>query len=136
MMEATSRNPEAGGHAVHGNDLRPWVDRWLASWTGNDPQRLIAFYAQDAYYQDPARPHGLRGHHELLPYFEKLLAANPSWRWEAVEILTTAKGCCLKWKATLPKAGQVRTLYGLDIVELASGSITRNEVYFDPTPMR
>jgi hypothetical protein len=38
---------------------------------------------------DPARPQGLRGHGQLCPYFETLLARYPSWSWKAVEIFPT-----------------------------------------------
>ncbi len=103
---------------------------WLAAWTGNRPEHLRSFYSDDAFYRDPARPDGLRGE-ELLPYFRKLLAKNPGWVWEPVEILPTAKGFCLKWRATIPNGGTVVHETGLDIVETRDGKITRNEVYFD-----
>jgi hypothetical protein len=116
--------------------LPTFIRDWLASWTGNRPAQLLEFYAADAYYQDPARPQGLTGHAQLKPYFERLLAANPNWVWEAVEIFPTPRGCCLKWKATIPHAGDHCVLFGLDIVELDGQRITRNEVYFDPSALR
>jgi hypothetical protein len=107
-------------------DLAAFCHDWLAAWMSGDAPRLRRFYSQDAFYSDPARPQGLRGP-ELLSYFEKLLAKNPGWLWEAAEILPTAKGFCLKWQADF-RPGQVT---GLDIVELDGRLITRNEVYFD-----
>lgn len=116
--------------------LRALLDDWLATWTGNRPDALLRFYALDAYYQDPARPGGLRGHAEIAPYFGKLLAANPDWVWRAVEVLPTAGGCCLKWEARVPRGAASVGLTGLDIVEIRAGRIARNEVYFDPAPLR
>jgi hypothetical protein len=29
---------------------------WLPAWTGNDPERLAAFYTDDVFYSDPAIP--------------------------------------------------------------------------------
>jgi hypothetical protein len=29
-------------------DAKQFTDRWLPAWTGNDPERLTAFYATDA----------------------------------------------------------------------------------------
>jgi len=104
---------------------------WLAAWTGNDPDRLLRYYAEGAAYRDPARPAGLKGHTEMRPYFAKLLAANPTWIWEAVEVIPTERGFCLKWQATIPHGERTIVETGLDIVELAAGKITRNEVYFD-----
>lgn len=105
---------------------------WLAAWIGNQPDRLLSFYAPDARYRDPARPEGLSGHAELRPYFEKLLAANPDWVWRVEEIIPTSAGFTLKWRATLPAGARGVEETGLDIVEVdGGGRITRNEVYFD-----
>lgn len=112
--------------------LTAFCDRWLRSWTGNQPETLLGFYHPDAYYRDPARPDGLRGHDALRKYFTRLLAANPEWVWRVVEVLPTAKGCCLKWRAQVPTRAGMVDFNGLDIVELEGEQITRNEVYFDP----
>ncbi|HME50779.1 MAG TPA: nuclear transport factor 2 family protein [Candidatus Lokiarchaeia archaeon] len=106
---------------------------WLPSWTGNDPELLISFYSEDAYYQDPANPSGLQGHGQILSYFKKLLAANPDWVWELVEAFPTELGFLGKWKATIPVGSEVITEYGVDLVEVEEGKITRNEVFFDRT---
>lgn len=114
-------------------NLNKFCSEWLAAWTGNRPQELRAFYTEDAYYSDPARPQGLRGP-EILPYFTKLLARNPSWRWEAAAIYPTQEGFCLKWRATIPKSdGTSIHKEGMDLVELRAGRISRNEVFFDPS---
>jgi|ERR1043165_6454744 hypothetical protein len=104
---------------------------WLEAWTGNRPQELLKFYHADAFYSDPSKRNGLKGHEQLLPYFQKLLALNPDWKWEPIEIIPTGKGFTLKWKATIPVPGNTIEETGLDIVELNDGLISRNEVFFD-----
>lgn len=104
---------------------------WLAAWTGNQPDRLLAFYAEDAFYSDPARRDGVRGHEALRKYFERLLANFPDWSWETEEVIPTEKGFTLKWRATIPVGGETVVETGLDIVEVEGARITRNEVYFD-----
>jgi len=104
---------------------------WLDSWTGNRPQELLKFYHTDAFYSDPAKRNGLKGHLQLLSYFEKLLAANPDWKWEPVEVIPTLTGFTLKWKATIPVKNSFVEETGLDIVELKDELIIRNEVFFD-----
>lgn len=115
---------------VFAMDLQKFCETWLMAWSGNQPEKLRKFYAEDAYYQDPAKPRGLRGP-ELLPYFKKLLSLNPSWVWSVVEILPTEKGFCLKWKASIPVGCETIEEIGVDIVEITNGKISRNEVYFD-----
>lgn len=104
---------------------------WLASWSGNQPEVLLTFYTDDAFYRDPANKQGLQGKIQLEPYFKKLLKANPDWQWEAVEVMPTEKGFTLKWKATIPVKDKTLIEYGLDIVEITDGKISRNEVFFD-----
>lgn len=117
-------------------EARAFAVRWLAEWTGNRPDALLQFYAPTALYRDPARPQGLRGHAELAPYFQRLLAANPRWVWTVTEVQPTNRGFTLKWHAIIPVGDSTVEEDGLDIVELADGRITRNEVYFDPSHMR
>lgn len=51
--------------------------------------------------------------------------------WEAEELIPTPAGCTLKWKARIPVNGDEITEYGLDILEIRDGRISRNEVFFD-----
>ena len=114
-------------------ELAEFCDEWLEHWTGNMPEKLIKFYTEDALYIDPANRNGLRGHKEILPYFEKLLAVNPDWTWKPIEIIPFEKGCILKWECTIPVGERIINEKGLDIVELRGRRICRNEVYFDQT---
>jgi steroid delta-isomerase-like uncharacterized protein len=104
---------------------------WLESWTGNKPNELLEFYSNDAYYQDPAFPNGLKGHEQILPYFQKLLKHNPNWKWSLVEMYDTPKGVIAKWKAIIPVNEKNLTIFGMDIIEIKNEKIIRNEVYFD-----
>ena len=113
------------------NVLHPFMDSWLASWTGNRPLILLNFYSQDAYYRDPVTPDGLRGREQISVYFKKLLQKNQNWKWTREEIFPTEKGFTLKWKAEIPLEEEILIIYGLDIVEITDNKISRNEVYFD-----
>ncbi len=114
------------------SDHESFCDRWLAAWTGNRPGALLQFYSRDAFYSDPTVKQGLRGHDAILPYLTKLLRNNPEWRWTREELYPADKGFVLKWKAAIPVREREIVEYGMDIVEIADGVITRNEVYFDP----
>lgn len=113
------------------NELEKFCDAWLQSWTGNQPEDLLCYYAEDAYYQDPAQPHGLRGQQALKKYFTKLLAKNPDWIWTRQELHPITNGFVLKWQAEIPILEADLLIEGLDLVELDENKITRNEVYFD-----
>ncbi|MCC7441727.1 MAG: nuclear transport factor 2 family protein [Bdellovibrionales bacterium] len=117
--------------------LKDFCKRWLAAWSGNRPDELIKFYDPSAYYQDPANPGGLRGHAQILPYFQKLLAKNPDWRWSMNLIFPVMEGFVVKWDAEIPlAAGKNLRTQGMDLVLLRDRIITRNEVYFDASGMK
>ncbi len=113
------------------NDAKTFCNNWLSSWTGNNPNKLIEFYSSDAFYLDPTVKNGLTGHDQIIIYFKKLLKNNPDWKWTHEEIFPTEKGFILKWKAVIPVRDKSIIEYGMDIVEIQSGKIIRNEVYFD-----
>jgi ketosteroid isomerase-like protein len=83
-------------------EILDFCGKWLPAWEGNRPEDLIEFYSDDALCIDPANKQGLKGRSQILPYFRRMLAANPHWKWEPVEALATDLGFVAKWKATIP----------------------------------
>jgi hypothetical protein len=112
-------------------EAREFCRKWLPAWIGNQPDKLIDFYSENAFYLDPANKNGLKGRDQILPYFKKLLGANPKWIWEATEIFPTDQGFIVKWRASIPVGSETIIENGIDIVEIKTGRIIRNEVYFD-----
>lgn len=109
-----------------------YCDQWLPAWTGNQPERLAAFYAEDALYADPTVRQGLQGKPAILNYFRKLLAHNPNWTWTHLEAFPMEDGFLNKWLARIPAADCVIECIGVCSVQFnAAGLIRRNEVYFD-----
>ncbi|RNL90091.1 nuclear transport factor 2 family protein [Sinomicrobium pectinilyticum] len=115
-------------------ELKAFIDEWLNSWSGNKPNELLSYYADNTFYLDPANPAGISKKENINLYFAKLLSKNPNWIWKAEEIIPTENGCTLKWKVEIPVGTKSVILFGLDIVEISDWKITRNEVYFDRTP--
>jgi hypothetical protein len=113
-------------------EARAFAEQWLPAWTGNKPELLAGFYAEDAVYIDPGIPQGVRGKAALLTYFRKLLANNPEWVWTQIEAIPLQDGFLNKWLARIPVGSKVVEVVGVCFVQLdQSGKIRRNEVYFD-----
>ena len=121
--------------ALDADEARKFAERWLPAWTGNQPERLVSFYAEDAYYADPAVPLGVRGRTRLLEYFGKLLARNPSWVWTQRGSIPLADGFLNEWHASIPAGSALVEIDGVCTVQLREGLIYRNEVYFDRSPL-
>jgi hypothetical protein len=118
--------------ALSAAEAKTFADRWLPAWTGNNPELLASFYSDDAFYLDPAIPHGIKGKPALLAYFRKLLAYNPNWVWSQIEGIPMEGGFVNKWLARIPVGDEVLELVGVCFVQLCEeGKIRRNEVYFD-----
>ncbi|MEV6313851.1 nuclear transport factor 2 family protein [Streptomyces sp. NPDC051776] len=116
-------------------DARAFTSRWLPAWTGNDPERLADFYADDAVYCDPQVPQGVRGREEILAYFRRLLARYPDWVWTNTAVRPLRGGFLNYWHAEIPVGGTVVACDGVCTVTLEDGLITRNEVFFDRSPL-
>lgn len=113
---------------------KEFADRWLPAWTGNNPEKLTAFYSDDAFYLDPGIPDGVKGRKGLLAYFRKLLAQNPEWIWTQIEGIPMEDGFLNKWQAVIPVGKKKLTFVGVCFVQFdENGLIRRNEVYFDRT---
>ncbi len=114
-------------------EAKEFASRWLPAWTGNEPERLAAFYAEDVVYSDPVIPDGAQGKPALLDYFRRLLAKNPDWVWTQIEGIPMEDGFLNKWHASIPVDGRPVECVGVCLVQFdADGLIRRNEVYFDP----
>ncbi|HJY36119.1 MAG TPA: nuclear transport factor 2 family protein [Steroidobacteraceae bacterium] len=117
-------------------EAEQFAQRWLPAWTGNEPERLAAFYSDDVLYIDPGIPAGARGKAALLAYFRKLLANNPHWAWTQLEAIPLADGFLNKWLAKIPVGARTLEIIGVCLVQLdTAGKIRRNEVYFDRTEL-
>ena len=113
-------------------EAREFAEKWLPAWTGNNPELLAGFYADDAFYLDPGIPGGVRGREALLAYFKKLLSYNPAWEWQQIEGIPMQDGFLNKWRARVPVGDHTIEIVGVCLVQLDdAGKIRRNEVYFD-----
>jgi hypothetical protein len=116
-------------------EARAFAERWLPAWSGNRPELLVSFYADDVFYADPAVPAGVRGREALLAYFRRLLAKNPSWVWTQRDAIPLEGGFLNLWHACIPVGKRVLEVDGVCSVVLREGKIARNEVFFDRSPL-
>jgi hypothetical protein len=112
-------------------EAKEFAGRWLPAWTGNDPERLASFYAEDCFYSDPAVPEGIEGRAALQRYFTSLLDSFPDWEWTNTGVTPIPGGFLNHWHATIPVGPETIECDGVCTVELVDGLIARNQVYFD-----
>jgi 2-hydroxychromene-2-carboxylate isomerase len=111
---------------------KAFAERWLPAWTGNDPDRLLSFYATEAFYADPHVKAGIEGKDALRRYFARLLARYPAWLWTQTRSVPMQGGFVNLWHAKVPREHSTVELDGVCLVWLRGDKIIRNEVFFDP----
>jgi len=117
-------------------EAREFTSRWLPAWTGNKPDELAAFYADDALFLDPGRPQGIKGKDQLISYFRNVLSHNPTWVWTQIEPIPIEKGFLNKLSARIPVGEKIVECVGLCFLQFdGAGKIKRNEIYFDRTEL-
>lgn len=117
-------------------EARAFTDQWLPAWSGNNPERLLAFYADDAFFLDPGRPAGIRGKEQLTTYFTKVLGHNPTWVWTQVEPMPLEGGFMNRLHARIPIGDKTIECSALCFLLFnEQGKICRNEIYFDRTDL-
>lgn len=112
-------------------EARAFAEKWLPAWTGNQPERLVGFYTDDAFYRDPAIPEGVRGRPALLAYFTELLSLNPRWVWRHRGSTPIRDGFLNRWHASIPVGDRTLEAVGVCTVQMREGRIYSNEVFFD-----
>ena len=117
-------------------EAREFTSRWLPCWSGNRPDTLLAFYADDAFFLDPGRPQGIKGKDQLSAYFTKVLGHNPTWIWTQIEPIPLEGGFMNKLAARIPVGEKIVECVGLCFLQFdEQGKIKRNEIYFDRTEL-
>lgn len=118
------------------DEAREFTGRWLPCWTGNNPPKLLAFYADDAFFLDPGRPAGIKGMTALTEYFTKVLGNNPTWVWNQVEPFPIEGGFMNRLEAKIPVGDKIIECTALCFMQFNDeGKIRRNEIYFDRTEL-
>lgn len=112
--------------------VRLIAEHWLAAWVGRDPDALLAHYASDARYEDPANPDGIYGHALLRPYFDHLLRWRAGWVWSRTELVPVLHGFVCYWNASVATvSGKAIRVTGTCRARLREHLITWHEVFLD-----
>ncbi len=101
---------------VDGN-LAARCDAWLSAWTGNRPDRLLAWYAEDCAYADPLCPSGLFGKSAVQAHLAALMARHPNWvflrrlLWRDQQVTGVFWRLCLPSQIGLDRDGSSHLLW-------------------------
>ncbi len=121
--------------AVTEAEARAFCDKWLPNLVGGESSlnKLMTFYSENAVYEDPNVPEGLKGKPAVSDFLRTLLKKYPAWKFEIVSLYPTRKGFVLQYTGSIPvENGKViKNFRGIDIIELENGKIAKQQGYYD-----
>ncbi len=105
-------------------------DAWLAAWTGNRVDALLAWYTDDCLYADPLCRQGLVGKGALRAHLTPLLARHPDWHFRLRFCSDTRSGLCVVWTISFTKC-RLPTRVGSAELILRGGLILHQQSVFE-----
>lgn len=141
LAASTTSAAQEASPAASPAALPPLLAEWLAAFNAGDADRLLALYADDALWEEPAIGLSARGQDQIRTHLDALFAATPDIAYEVTDAVVTEDGAVLEWVVTgdyaadfpglPPAAGQPFSFRGASVFELADGQIRRYTEYWD-----
>ena len=126
------------------SDLEQLLDDWAIAWSANDsndPERVLALFANDCVFEDVTFGVVARGKEELRSFANRAFAAVPDFTYGVTSRFATSQWAVIEWgmsgtlsgdfpgiPATSKRFSSVR---GTTILELEAGKIRRESDYWD-----
>jgi ketosteroid isomerase-like protein len=118
------------------SDLDDFATRFLAAWTTQNVDTVLACYTEDVVFRDPNTHGDILGVDQLRRYITKLFAGwIMTWSVREAHLFATGDGAALLWHATFTRVCESAVVEadGMDILVFKNSLVRRNEVYFDRT---
>lgn len=120
------------------------LDDWAIAWSSgesNDPERVLALFADDCVFEDVTFGVVARGKEELRSFVKGAFAAVPDFKYGVTRRFATSQWAAVEWVmsgthegdfAGIPATGKrFSSVRGSSILELEAGKIRRESDYWD-----
>lgn len=123
------------------SDLERLLDDWARAWTSNDPERVLALFADDGVFEDVTFGVVARGKEAIRSYASVAFAAVPDFKYEVRSRFAARQWAAIEWAMSgthkgdfpgMPATGKrFSSVRGVTILELADDKIRRESDYWD-----
>ena len=120
------------------NEAMDFCQTWLSAWVGGKPaaKGLLEYYHPEAILCDPNHPEPVKGHKELLPFFESMLEIYPDWEFEIKNLYPLENGFVFIYNTDLKFGGKVfKNFRGLDVIVMKDNKIIEHQGFYDRTEL-
>jgi steroid delta-isomerase-like uncharacterized protein len=141
LVAPTNIAAQEASPAASPEALPPLLAEWLAAFNAGDADQLLALYADDALWEEPAIGLFASGQDQIRAHLDNLFRAAPDIAYEVTNAVVTEDGAVLEWAVTgayaadfpglPPAAGQPFSFRGASVFELEDGGIRRYTEYWD-----
>jgi ketosteroid isomerase-like protein len=133
QIESFPRNGGYMGNKSH-DEIEAVTRAWEKALANHDPEALLACYAADATLESPVAAHVLggrgvvRGHDELRPFLEEVLARTPDERhYHRETFFTDGRRAIWEYPRQTPDGEQMDFV---EVMEIEHGLIQSHRVYW------
>jgi steroid delta-isomerase-like uncharacterized protein len=123
------------------SDLEPLFDDWAMAWSSNDPELILALFADDCVFEDVTLGVVARGKEELRSFANGAFAAVPDFKYGLTSRFAASQWAAIEWVMSgthkgdfpgIPATGKrFSSVRGSTILELEAGKIRRGSDYWD-----
>jgi steroid delta-isomerase-like uncharacterized protein len=129
------------GECMAISDLERMLDDWGMAWSSNDPERVLALFADDCFFEDLTLGVAAQGKEELRSFVNIAFAAVPVFTYGLVSRFVASEWASIEWVMSgthkgdlpgMPATGRrFLSVRGSTILELEAGKIRRASDYWD-----
>jgi steroid delta-isomerase-like uncharacterized protein len=125
-------------------EVERMLDEWAIAWSSsanNDPERVLALFADDCLFEDATFGVVVRGKEALRRYVTGAFAAVPDFTYGVLRRFAAGPWAAIEWTMSgthtgdwpgMPATGRrFSSVRGTSILELEAGKIRRESDYWD-----
>ncbi len=126
------------------SDLERMLDDWAMAWSSaenNDPERVLALFADDCVFEGVTFGVVVRGKEELRSFVNGAFAAVTDFKYQLTNRFAASQWAAIEWVMSGTKKGdfpgmpatgkRFSSVRGCSILELEAGKIRRQSDYWD-----
>jgi len=110
--------------------------KWIAAWNSHDPDKMLAAFTSDVFYEDVAFGEVSHGSLEFRKFAASEFEAVPDLKVELVRAAVSNGHGTIEWTFSgtdkdIYKTGKKFSVRGVSVIEVRDGKIARSLDYYD-----
>jgi steroid delta-isomerase-like uncharacterized protein len=112
------------------------AEKFIAAWNSHDPDKMLAVFTADVFYEDVAFGEASHGHAELRKFAASEFEGVPDLELKLVRASIRNGHGTIEWTFTgtdkgVYKTGKKFTVRGVSVVDVRDGKISRSLDFYD-----